>query len=103
MGYEEHSKEFRTGASNSKATLFIKLFGKTFSRKSFCFAALYKKREPFFQVLSVMKELEQKQAHNLHSSEVNHVHTTLHLHKTNPPLPGRWPRRLQPQLRTQRR
>ena len=68
MCYEEHSKEFRTGASNSKATLFIKLFGKTFSRKSFCFAALYKKREPFFQVLSVMKELEQKQAHNLHSS-----------------------------------
>jgi len=31
MGYEKHSKEFRTGASNSKATLFIKLFGKTFS------------------------------------------------------------------------
>ena len=58
MCYEEHSKEFRTGASNSKATLFIKLFGKTFSRKSFCFAALYKKREPFFQLLSVMKEVE---------------------------------------------
>ena len=47
MGYEKNSQELRTGASNSKATLFIKLFGKTFSRKSFCFAALYKKREPF--------------------------------------------------------
>ena len=31
MGYEKHSKEFRTGASNSKATRFRKLFGKTFS------------------------------------------------------------------------
>ena len=31
MRYEEHSKKFRTGASNSKATLFIELFSKTFS------------------------------------------------------------------------
>ena len=31
MGYEEHLKEFRTGASNSKATRLIELFGKTFS------------------------------------------------------------------------
>ena len=31
MGYEEHLKELRTGASNSKATRLIELFGKTFS------------------------------------------------------------------------
>uniref|UniRef100_UPI0040275403 hypothetical protein n=1 Tax=Phascolarctobacterium succinatutens TaxID=626940 RepID=UPI0040275403 len=37
---------------------YLKLFGKTFSRKSFCFAALSKKRKPFLQLLSVMKEVD---------------------------------------------
>ena len=36
----------------------LKLFGKTFYQKSFCFAALSKKREPFLQFLSVMKEVD---------------------------------------------
>lgn len=59
MGYEEQLKELRTGASNSKATRFRELFGKTFSpEKVFILPRFPKSANLSCQLLSVMKEAE---------------------------------------------
>lgn len=59
MGYEKPSQELRTGASNSKATLFKRLFDKTFSpEKVFVLPRFTKSANLSWQLLSVMKEVE---------------------------------------------
>jgi hypothetical protein len=59
MGYEKTSQELRTGASNSKATLFKRLFGKTFSpEKVFVLPRFTKSANLSCRLLSVMKEAE---------------------------------------------